>query len=331
MDFSTTILSLIPGRRKSTPSGWISFDAVCCHHRGQAPDTRARGGILMTSEGGFTFHCFNCGFKAGWSPGKLLTANTRKLCQWLGMGSDDISKLALELMRQQQTAAPALKSLKNFALEDRELPPDTQTLKEWALTELEEPVIKMFEYLVERGMDIDWYPWMWSPADGYRDRLIIPFYHEKRTVGFTARKITAGKPKYLTTSQPGYVFNLDAQTANYDRKYCVVVEGQFDAIAVDGVAIMSNEVSENQAARITALNRDTIVVPDRDTAGATMIKSAIDHGWSVSMPPWGENIKDVADAVKQYGRLYTLATILHYRETNPVKLQLLHKKLSNVT
>ena len=329
MDFSTTILSLIPGRRKTTPSGWISFDAVCCHHMGQAPDTRSRGGILTTPESGFQYHCFNCGFKAGWSPGRLLTTNTKRLCQWLGMGSDDISKLNLELMRQQQKTAPALKSLANLTLEDRELPSDTRTLKEWAQTDLPEPVVKMFEYLVMRGMDIDWYPWMWSPADGYRDRLIIPFYHEKRTVGFTARKITPGKPKYLNVSQPGYVFNLDAQTANYDRKYCIVVEGQFDAIAVDGVAIMTNEVSKNQAARITALNRDTIVVPDQDAAGAAMIKSALDHNWSVSIPPWGENIKDVADAVKQYGRLYTMATILHYRETNPIKIQLLYKKLSN--
>jgi len=329
VDFSNTILSLIPGRRKTTPSGWISFDAVCCHHRGQAADTRSRGGILTTSESGFQYHCFNCGFKAGWSPGRLLSANTKRLCQWLGMSADDISKLNFELMRQQQNTSPVLKSLANFTLEDRDLPEDTRTLKEWAQSDLEESVVKMFEYLITRGMHIDWYPWMWSPADGYRDRLIIPFYHEKRTVGFTARKITPGKPKYLNVSQPGYVFNIDSQTANYDRKYCIVVEGQFDAIAVDGVAIMTNEVNKNQAARITALNRDTIVVPDRDAAGAAMIRSALDNNWSVSMPPWEPHIKDVADAVCQYGRLYTMATILHYRETNPIKIQLLHKKLSN--
>jgi hypothetical protein len=244
------------------------------------------------------------------------------------MDADTIGKLTLELMRQQNHTAPT-KTLLNFALEDRELPPDTRTLREWAQDDPVEPVVKMFEYLVMRGMDIDWYDWMWSPADGYRDRLIIPFFHDGRTVGFTARKITDGKPKYLTTSQPGYVFNLDAQTADYNRKYVIIVEGQFDAVAVDGVAIMSNEPSENQAARISALNRDSIVVPDRDAAGAAMIRSALDHRWSVSMPPWESHIKDVADAVRCYGRLYTMATILHYRETNPIKIQLLHKKLSN--
>ena len=329
MDFSSTILSLIPGRRKPTPSGWLSFNSVCCHHRGQAPDTRSRSGILMTAEGGFTVHCFNCGFKAGWSPGRLLTANTKRLCQWLGMDADTIGKLTIELMRQQNHTAPT-KTLLNFALEDRELPPDTHTLKKWAQDNPTEPVVKMFEYLVMRGMNIDWYPWMWSPADGYRDRLIIPFFHDGRTVGFTARKITDGKPKYLTTSQPGYVFNLDAQTADYKRKYVIIVEGQFDAIAVDGVAIMHNEPNEIQIQRLNNLNKEIIVVPDRDAAGAKMLRPAADNNWSVSLPPWGDDIKDVADAVKRYGRLYVLTAILHYKVHGSINLHVIKNKLENI-
>ena len=69
---------------------------------------------------------------------------------------------------------------------------------------------------------------------------------------------------------------------------------------------------------------------DKDKPGAKMIKSALDNGWSVSLPPWGDDIKDVADAVKKYGRLYTLSTILHYREDNEIKIQLIKKKLENL-
>ena len=43
------------------------------------------------------------------------------------------------------------------------------------------------------------------------------------------------------------------------------------------------------------------------------------------------DIKDVADAVKRYGRLYALTTILHYRVSNEIKIQLLKKKLENLT
>jgi hypothetical protein len=58
-----------------------------------------------------------------------------------------------------------------------------------------------------------------------------------------------------------------------------------------------------------------------------MLKSAITNGWSASLPPWEDGVKDVADAVKKYGRLYTLTTILHYRVSGEIKINLLKKKL----
>ena len=93
---------------------------------------------------------------------------------------------------------------------------------------------------------------------------------------------------------------------------------------------MHNDPNETQIARIKALGREVIVVPDRDRAGSKMLKAAIEQGWSVSTPPWDTDIKDVADAVRRYGRLYTLATILYYRESNQIKIQLLKKKLEHV-
>jgi hypothetical protein len=72
-----------------------------------------------------------------------------------------------------------------------------------------------------------------------------------------------------------------------------------------------------------------IVVPDNDKAGAVMIKTAIDQKWSVSLPDWGDDVKDVADAVKKYGRIYTIFTILQYREHNQIKITMLKKKIEN--
>jgi DNA primase len=129
----------------------------------------------------------------------------------------------------------------------------------------------------------------------------------------------------LTDSQSGYVFNLDRQ--GWNRQCVIVVEGQFDAIAIDGVAIMTNEPNDAQIARLTGLGKEIIVVPDRDRPGAKMLKSAITNGWSASLPPWGDDVKDVADAVKKYGRLYVLATILHYKVAGEIKINLMKKKL----
>jgi DNA primase len=90
---------------------------------------------------------------------------------------------------------------------------------------------------------------------------------------------------------------------------------------------MTNEPNEAQVARINALAREVIVVPDKDRPGAKLLKAAIDNGWSASLPPWSDDIKDVADAVQKYGRLYVLTTILHYRVSGEIKINLMKKKL----
>ena len=53
------LLALLPSKRKTTPSGWTSFNAPCCHHRGNRADDRQRGGVLINPNGGFQYHCFN--------------------------------------------------------------------------------------------------------------------------------------------------------------------------------------------------------------------------------------------------------------------------------
>lgn len=327
----TSLLAILPSKRKDTPSGWISFNAPCCHHRGEGLDKRQRGGILLNNNGSFQYHCFNCNFKAGWTPGNLLTKNTKQLFQWFGMNTSDIGKLNLYALQIKDQLPVERKEL-SLELQERKLPDFTFSIDEWFKSdlpaEIENRLVEIVRYLTqERGMSYTWYPWHYSYDAGYRDRVIIPFYHEGQCVGYTARKIIDGKPKYITDAQPGYLFNIDAQTA--EKSFVIVVEGQFDAIAIDGVAIMHNEPNGAQITRLKTLGKEVIVVPDRDRAGAKLLTAAINQGWSISMPPWEDHIKDVADAVKNYGRLYTLQSILQYKETNKIKIELMKKRLEN--
>jgi hypothetical protein len=325
-EIQSAVLALLPPKRKTTPSGWTSFDAVCCTHNGESRDDRKRGGIRTSPDGGFQYHCFNCNFKTGWTPGKLLSRNTKDLFRWLGMSSDVIGKLGLYALKLKEDQPTAKRDL-SFELKEIPLPEDCLPIDTWVAEGAQDTeLLDVISYLMdERRVGWEWYNWHWSAAAGFRDRVIIPFYQDGKIVGYTGRKIKAGKPKYLTDSQSGYVFNIDSQRDN--RSFVIVVEGQFDAIAVDGVSIMTNEPNDVQIARINSLGKKVIAVPDRDKPGAKLIKAALANGWTVSLPPWGDNIKDVADAVKEYGRLYTLATILHYCEYNEIKIQLLKKKL----
>jgi hypothetical protein len=245
------------------------------------------------------------------------------------MPESEIGKLNLAALKAKDSL-PVLKKLINLELVEKPLPDDCLPIETWIAEGAQDPeLLDVISYLVdERKVGFDWYNWHWSAAPGFRDRVIIPFYQDKKIVGYTGRKIKPGKPKYLTDSQSGYVFNIDAQ--GWGRKYVIVSEGQFDAIAVSGVGIMTNEPNEAQVMRLNALGREVIVVPDKDKPGAKMLKSAITNGWSASLPPWEDDIKDIADAVKRYGRLYVLSTILHYRVSGEIKINLLKKKLEAI-
>ena len=127
---------------------------------------------------------------------------------------------------------------------------------------------------------------------------------------------------------------------NPGAKFVIVSEGPFDAMAIDGVAVLSNECSEVQADIIDSLGREVIVVPDFDIkqvkgrtvwAGAKLIEQAIEYGWSVSFPLWSETIKDVSDAVRAYGKLFTLKAVIEGRQSSRLKIELLRKKLINAT
>ena len=321
------VRSALPPKQKMTSGGWLAVNAPCCHHRGESHDTKMRGGFMFSGEG-WTFNCFNCHFKAGWSPGKLISKNSQLLMSWLGISPDEIKELMLVALKQRDDVAPKSKIL-SFDLETKELPAQCLPITTWLNEGCTDPrFIEVIEYLLNRGMKLEWCDWHWCLEPGYIDRVIIPFYYKNKIVGWTARKIKEGKPKYLAHSQAGYVYNLDNQS--YDRTCVIVVEGHFDAIAIDAVAIGTNDITPTQVFRLNQLGKEVIIVPDKDKAGASMLQPAIDNNWSVSLPEWGNDVKDVADAVKKYGRIYTLFTILKYREHGEIKITMLKKKLERI-
>lgn len=311
-----TINSYLPAKRKQTPSGWISFNAVCCD------DKRQRGGLIFNAGDAVSYHCFNCGFKASWQPGRLVSQKMNKFLRDLGMGDDTIGQLRLEALKLNEDSNAEVRSIVP-TFDHRELPPDTQPINEW-LDNVPEKLIPVLEYIAERKMYLDYYNFHWTPKVGFSNRLIIPFYKDGVCVGYTARAVNDAKPKYLSEQQPGYVFNLDAQ--NNNRQFVIVCEGPFDAISIDGCALLGAEIKDSQNWLLKQLNKEIVLVPDRDKAGLLTLEQALDYGWSVSMPDWPDNVKDVNDAIIKLGRLATLYKIAQAKEANPLKIQLKAKK-----
>lgn len=316
------LLQYLPGKRKTTPSGWTSFNAPCCVHNGESRDERQRGGIIQEGDV-VSFHCFNCGYTTGWQPGRNISYKLRKLLEWFGVPDDVINKLALDALRLGENiiAQEFFVSLPEFSTV--RLPEDSVKIKD--ITEFNDQNMAVIEYMFSRNLNLDDTDYYWSSKLGYRDRLIIPFYYEGRIVGWTARTVTPDKnPKYLTESQPGFVYNLDEQRPQ--KIFCIVVEGPIDAVHIEGCALTGSEISEQQAMLLNRLGKEIIVVPDRDSKGKKLVEQAIDLGWSVSMPDWDKDMKDVSDCVAKHGRIYALYSVVSASERSPLKIRLKAKK-----
>ena len=319
----TTVLAHLP-QQKKTPSSWVSFNAPCCVHNGESADKRKRGGIKV-SGGNVSYHCFNCGYKASYQQGRKVTGKFRKWMGWLGVPDDTVKKLVIEAMRYQEDEQQ-LPQKKEIRFNVKKLQ-KTKFLLHALETETPERLQPFIDYLDSRGIGVDWYPFAISDNTYAQmdKRLIIPFYYKDRIVGHTGRLVVeSSAPKYFTDSQQGYVFNLDAQ--DWQRKYVIVTEGPFDAIGVDGISILGSEVNDKQIDLINQLGRQVVVVPDRDQTGKKLIEQVTELGWSVSFPQWEEHVNDTAQAVKEYGRVYTLRSIIKGVESNTVKIKLKVKK-----
>ena len=326
-----TILTSLPANKKKTPSGWISFNAPCCIHNGETQDKKKRGGIMTSADGTLSYHCFNCGYKASYIIGRRLTQKMRQLMSYIGIPDNTIKKLAIEAMRHEEGDVK-YERRKFVTFNKKELPNGAKRLEAWlekytTLSSVEQKSIdSLLNYLSSRGIGPDWYDFMYS-TNTFWDidkRLLVPFYWRGDIVGFTGRIFEqSDKVKYYTDVQPGYVFNMDAQ--DWTRKFVIVTEGPFDAITVSGVSILGSEINGIQKELINNLNRQVIVVPDRDAPGEKLINQAIEFGWSVAFPEWSDDIEDTADAVKRYGRLFTIQSILRTTEKNKLKIDLKRK------
>jgi hypothetical protein len=318
------ILSLIPGKKKQTGSGWTSFNAICCGHRGHKADRRSRGGVKFDGSTNWVMHCFNCSFSCSFTLGKSISPKTHQFLVWCGADGEQVQRWSLESLQN--------KDLLDFSQEQKKqeqaITFKSKQLPAGEVLDTTNPRHKIYtEYLNKRKIDLTKYSFTVTPDDKGRNqfRVIVPYTYRGKIVGNTSRFLDDRIPKYLNDQPQGYVFNIDKQ--ENDWQVCIVTEGIFDALAIDGVAVMHDDISSEQARLIAQLNRRVIVVPDFDKTGFKLIDRALELGYSVSLPNWAPGVKDVNDAVKKYGKLPTLLSILQNATLSKIKLEIQRKKI----
>lgn len=313
------IMDRLPISSGKTPSGWTTFNCPMC------TDKRKRGGIIQ-SNAKISYHCFNCNYTTGWAPSSRLGTRYKKLAEALGASTTDIHEVVLNLMKFGEELDTSdndntyVYTAANF---------DAVSLPKTAqLVEMLPDDHKVKQYAQSRNL-LGCFPLLYFDDNLYKSRLVVPFMYNDQLVGWTGRHINPPDketPKYLLNLQQGYVFNVD-KFVDSDRDFVVVTEGVFDAILIDGVSVLGNNVTAEQAHLIDKLNKRVILCPDRDSAGKQLINQAVELGWEVSFPTWSSDCKDAADAVAKYGRLLTLKSIIDNATDNKVKIQVKAKML----
>jgi hypothetical protein len=333
--------ALIGRTTKTTNKGFTSFNCPVCVQNGEKrPDTKKRCSVIYDAEG-IGIHCFNCKEKLRFKRGSLLSKGMERFLTALGVDSKKIQELyfwAWEVQRLLRDTSVDLPDNQatffHTGFPTIALPAGSKPIIDLAEEGCtNDNFIAVVEYLLSRGEYLkDATTYYWCPDRKLNRRLIIPFYYEGRMVGWTGRAIDDIKPKYLNNCPEGYLFNCDVMKSN--RKYLILTEGIFDALAIDGVGVQTNELNDKKISWINATNQIKILVPDRDEAGGQLIEIALKQGWNVAFPYgtgngkdqwWHDRIKDIADAVKTYGRLWTLRSIISSSTNNAAKINLAKK------
>jgi hypothetical protein len=241
----------------------------------------------------------------------------------LGVPPREIQKLAYwaDTMRKMVAIRPDLQAKQNTLVVPEfptvELPKDAYSLQDWAELGCDDPsFLATVDYLLSRGdVAVNATTYYWSPAN-LKHSLIIPCYHQDRLVGWTGRAVSKEvEPRYHKEVPSHFLFNSKF-LYQPNRKYVFIVEGIIDALVIDGVAALGSSLNARQIAWIAQSGKQPVVVADRDKRGLDLVNIALEHQWPVATMYypgnqwWAADVKDPADAVKRYGKLYTVQSIV---------------------
>ena len=189
---------------------------------------------------------------------------------------------------------------------------------------------KYVDYLERRKIEWERHEFYCTPHASVarnKNRIIVPYAYHNVLVGHVSRYLDNNMPKYIQDHPTGYVYGYDMQDPTWST--CILSEGVFDALSIDGCALLGNIISEDQSIILSTLNRRIIFVPHQDKAGLVDCEHALEFGYAVSIPIWGEGIKDINEAVSRYGKFPTLYSILNAATNSSIKIALQKKKILN--
>jgi len=321
-----TLEQLINQHVHLQPKSQKGWQAVRCHVCNDHTRKGLRGAFKF--ENGITgYKCWNCGHKSRYDPevNEYYSKNMITTLDAFGIPDDAYKELILSSPAWQNGGNTKKDETrkKNVSIEPKPIavPEHFYYLKNATVDDYVADAAR--EYLESRGIDPNSYPFMLShKADNPRlhkwlGRVIIPIYKNNNLIYYIGRALYDATKKYETPaiSKERILYGFDKLFDYEDKSPLFVIEGWFDAHAIDGVAIMGNIITDAQAQWLNKSPREKIYIPDTQGDGRRAAEQALNFGWSISTPDLGWNAKDMDEAVLKYGKMYVIKNILDHKSS----------------
>jgi hypothetical protein len=175
----------------------------------------------------------------------------------------------------------------------------------------EELQLPLVEYLLSRRIDPLFTRACFSTVPEFSRRVIIPFYRGGKVIFWQARHIDSGvKPRYLSApvAKNAVLYGYD-QLLRHSQLPLFVTEGIFDAIPLDGAALLGSSPTTAQLEVLRQSKRRLVFVIDRDNNGQGLALVAQANNWEITFVD--PKVADVNDSLQRFGRIYTVWSLLN--------------------
>ena len=303
-------------------TGWSSCYCEVCGDgkRVKGP----RGGWTFDGDMAF-YHCFNCGVDGNFDPNREhpFSKDMRRILDSFGIDKRSYNTVAF--MHKKQDGADKKPEKKFIPIAFHDIPEHFYPLADAGLDNVVAGQARRFIRDKYALSDTD-YPFYLSTgistSDDIRDvaktkqlagRIIIPYFKNGRMIYYQARALSSdAKMKYVNMDVPktNILFNMDQLYKNIDAPL-YIFEGAFDAIHVNGVATMENNLTSNQIELLSKSPRRKVIVPDRNSDSRKLIEvGVLSQGWGVALPEIGSNNKDLCEGILRFGKLHILNSLV---------------------
>ena len=282
-------------------------------------DHTDRGGFKFDS-GEVGYNCFNCGAAGKYTENSgELTRKFRKILNAFSIQNEDLDKLLGKAFFDKNKPESNTISLadvqhkkekKNYLITPEvALPKGCLQLgsTDQGLSVQEQ----IAEYLLGRKIDISSFPFFFSLDKKLQNFVIVPFYRNGKIIYWQGRNYRNGaskKDRFENCTEPkeNIIFNFDDLFRGGNTPL-FVTEGIFDAMPLNGVALIGSKINEAKIEILKKSKRDLIFVIDKDKNGRQVAEKALENNWKITFAP--QFTDDVNKSIITYGKCWTICEL----------------------